>query len=149
MRLISFLPCERLIIDKNGLISIIVIMQEMSTVVPPGVTVPNKAISPSTWWVAAMWRVEDTEGPGQYLQKLEIYWPDGSKYAEMDTPFLIEEGKPFATNGTQFRGFPIAQTGNLRLIAWIEKDGKTISSEAEFLIRINHVSQEKPQTATS
>ncbi|HJT89990.1 MAG TPA: hypothetical protein VJ732_19095 [Bryobacteraceae bacterium] len=94
-RLILFAACEKVILDAQGLASLITLIEKVHVGVPPGVDVSRPIAIPMHWSVITIWRVENDEA-SQYEQKVEIFTRSGD-IAMHTEPQRLVPGAPSST----------------------------------------------------
>lgn len=141
-RLLTLLPCEKVIVDRDGIPSLIALFENLNIAPTQGqdiAEVPKETITFQHWAVFSEWEISESElDLKQADQILEIQFPDGTT-APM-------RGKiPFVFNvaGTQrnhqdILGFPVGQEGTYHVRVWLEKDGKVISEVHTRKMKVIH-----------
>jgi hypothetical protein len=137
MKLLLLTPCEKVINDPVSGHSLIAIFHGVNLALPvDSEVVPRDAVIPRAWAIFSKWELEPHEERKEYASVVQIYWPNGDDFAK----HTIVASQP-AQNGMAFivniQGFPIGQTGKLRVVNWLERDGETISEKNEFSMRVN------------
>jgi len=74
---ILFAACEKVIIDTDGLVSLITVIERLEVTVPLGIELPPNAAVPQRWQVVAIWSLEQSE-LGLYEQMTDMIFADGS-----------------------------------------------------------------------
>jgi hypothetical protein len=145
MKCIAIVPCEKLIIDKEGAHSIINVMlnaeialQQIETQKAPQlVPIPTDAVSPTTWWVYTIWNPSSKDVGENFDQVYQLYWPSGDKLLENRLSFRLDKNALMQTTFS-FVGLPVGQEGRIRIATWIDHKGHCISEIAETFIYIKH-----------
>lgn len=150
MKCHALLPCERVIIDKEGAHSIINVMvnAEVSMDVvgpnsaPQRVPIPPNAVTGTMWWIYTLWEPSADDVGKSFEQVYQIYWPNGDKVLESRLSFTQKDD---AMNQTTFyiAGFPVGQPGKVRISTWLDSQGHRVSELADVFVNIKHVT-DKP-----
>jgi hypothetical protein len=74
---ILFAACEKVIVDTEGLVSLITLIERLEVAVPAGIQLPPNAAIPQRWQAIAIWRLDEGE-IGQYEQMTDLVSSDGS-----------------------------------------------------------------------
>ncbi|MBZ5625232.1 MAG: hypothetical protein LAQ69_42005 [Acidobacteriia bacterium] len=96
---ILFAPCEKVILDTDGLVSLITVIERLEVTVPPGIQLPPNAAIPQRWQSLAIWRLEESEA-GQYEQMTDLIVPDGS-VAMHTEPMALKPTTPGRATGAK------------------------------------------------
>jgi hypothetical protein len=75
--LLLFAPCEKVILDADGLVSLITIIEKLQVVIPTGIQLAHNTAIPMRWQLIAMWIVDNDE-MGLYEQMADVAIEDGS-----------------------------------------------------------------------
>lgn len=141
MKLVLFVPCEKLLFDNSGAASIIVLMGAVKLGTQPNV--PRQALTPNTvapkeWVMVAMWRVFPEERQRDFVQIFRMIWPDGSEFYLHRMPFRTTDHEQ-SVNYVNLNAMPVGQIGKLHLETWVEEpSGNIISEVADFYLSIEH-----------
>jgi hypothetical protein len=154
MKCVALVPCEKIIIDKEGAHSIINVMLNaeiaLQQIEPQktaqSVPIPTDAISPTTWWVYTIWNPSDKHMGKNFEQVYQLYWPSGDKLLESRLTFRPDKNALWQTTFS-FVGLPVGQEGRVRIATWIDHEGQCISEIAETFINIKHKAVEAPHSA--
>lgn len=87
LRLLLFAPCEKVILDSEGLASIISIIENLEVTVPKSVQLPSQAAVPMNWQTISIWQLDQSEN-GKYEQMSELIIEDGTVAAHTE-PIVI------------------------------------------------------------
>jgi hypothetical protein len=137
-QLLAFLPCEKTIIAQDQTLSLVGLIDTLTTGVPAGASVPANAVAPFKWSVVTIFRRLGEDEGKKYRQRIVLTLPNGQAAAEGVTDFAMTH--PMVRNLSAFEGFPIGASGECRLRLYIDELGKPISAEpvAEFPVQIVH-----------
>ncbi len=134
-KLLLFTPCEKIIIDDNNNVSLVVLLHEI-TAVPSEKGIPKNAVTPKEWAVYTTWVQEDGDENKSYIQWLQIQWPDGSEFEKYPLPFVFKKRRQ--QNRVNIVGFPIGQPGLLTIKMWLESDGAKVTEVYSHTLEITH-----------
>lgn len=146
-KLLMFLPCERAIISQDNFLSLISVMESITTQVPVGTTVPENAVAPLQWSVATLWQHQPEDNGRQYEQRVQLVLPNGNQVAEVALPF--EMAAPLVRNVATIRGFPISQPGDCSLVLSLRRAGGEWEEIAAFPLTVVHTSAPLPSDGDS
>jgi hypothetical protein len=147
MRFLATCACERIIIDRVGAHSLIAIMSRIDIAItpPPDMTanqLPPNAIAPKEWFVFSMWEPEGGDFGKEFEQVIEVFWPNEEKILSGRLKL-----KPEANGGNQLAsysisGFPVGQQGRVKVLTWLEQQGRRVTEPFPYYISVNYVSGE-------
>jgi hypothetical protein len=75
-RLVLFAACERVLLDPDGLVSLITIIEKIEVKVPVTLQIPPRSSISQRWQSIAMWMMEPSE-EGQYEQREDLVIMEG------------------------------------------------------------------------
>jgi hypothetical protein len=75
-RLLVFAACEKVILDSDGLVSLITIIERIEVSVPKEIELGDHVAFPMRWQCIAIWTVSEDE-IGKYEQMTEVVASDG------------------------------------------------------------------------
>src|SRR6266478_9928 len=140
-----YVACEKVIIAKDDVASLIGLFSKIILTVPPGVEIPLNAVTPKEWVVFSIW---DT-GPGderrKYILCTQFLYPDKSQFGETAKAAINVEPNKRAQMLVQIPGFPIGQVGEYIVRSWIEENEQRVFGPIEFGIGLEIVRQEASQ----
>jgi hypothetical protein len=151
MKCTALVPCEKIIIDKDGAHSLINVMLNAAIAVqrqeggkPAEQTeVPRNAVMPHQWWIYSLWRPSPEDVGASFEQVYQVYWPDGEKFAETRLAFEQKDATVQQTS-FYFLGFPVGQEGQLRIVSWLDRGGHRVSDINEAWVRLEHKKPSDP-----
>jgi hypothetical protein len=76
MRLLGFVPCERVIISQENTPTLISVIETV-TIGIAGVELPENSAVPMLWHVFTMWRADDSDINQRFDQKCTLVDPNG------------------------------------------------------------------------
>ncbi len=141
-RLLVFVPCERLLHDPiNGEISIVGLVDNMTIVIPPGGTIPERWEVPFNWIVFSQWMQAEHEQGQMFEQRVELETPSG-EIAMDDTAMLFPSG-PFHRHAVRIALLPVSVPGVYQLHLSIREtsSGQAWQRQASYPITIKHRQQ--------
>ncbi len=154
MKFIALCACERVIVDKIGAHSLINIMQNVqvqgvpkgpSQTLLPTPAVPTNTVLSNLWFIFSMWKPSAEDIGKTFEQVHQVFWPDGTKFNEGKLQFKPDEN--MQQNSYGLVGFPVGQPGPLRIVTWVEDNGKRITDVLDYEIRVKHDPAINPVTA--
>lgn len=141
--------CEKVIITKDDVPSLIGLFSKVILTVPAETDFPRNAVHPKEWAVFSIW----DPGPGdehrQYTLCMQFLYPDRSQFGEINkSPIKVVPNKRSQVV-FQFNGFPIGQAGEYTVRTWIEQNQLRILDPIEFGLGLEIVRQNAAQTPVS
>ena len=112
-KLLTFAPCEKVLIDQNNNPSMISIFQELHVEVTPA-DLPEGSAIPIRWDVFTLWLREVSDAGKRFEQVCELLTPDGKKAAGGSISF--EMTKDTQRNVMTLMGFPLIPSGGQYLL---------------------------------
>lgn len=146
LRLLLFVPCEKVIVAEKGQTSAVSIIETIRVQINPADPVPSDALIPFRWGLLTLWNRDETVSePTRYQSLIRILRPDGS-----DAGFEAESEFEVTTNFKNFRQhnddipvFPAGQEGRYELKLFLRKAGEENWEErGVFPVIVEHL---KPQ----
>jgi len=141
-KLQAFLLCEKIIVDKQETPTLVGIIQKVTAQLTPGTestAVPANAMAPMAWAIYAVWEFDAAEDGRALRQKTQVILPDQSAPPELkgELPFVAKTG--LNNNYINIFGFPIGQTGLLKVKTWLEtSEGQVITPEYYYPVFAEH-----------
>ena len=146
MRFQALCTCEKVIVDKREVHSLINLIQNVEIETSPDI--PKNAVGPNQWCIYTMW-VPATEDVGRKFEQVyQVYWPDGEKFYESRFEFT-QSNQDIQQITFGLTGFPVGQSGRLRIITWLDHDGHRVSEILETSINVKHIPQPAQRTSPS
>ena len=111
--------CERVIIDRGGLPSLINVFQRMNVqVVQP---LQADSVIPNLWAVFVIWEIPESELNIEYTQHLEVIAPDGKAFLAGSTKFKMTDIEDHQSkNSVNIAGVPVWAEGLVAVNVWLE-----------------------------
>src|SRR5215472_2286450 len=134
--------CEKVILTKDNVASLITLFNKIVLTVPAGVEIPKNAVSPYQWAVFSIWDTESGDELKPYVLCTQILYPDGTQFAEIVKQDLVIEPAKRAQMVAQFIGFPIGQVGDYTVLTWIELEGNKVFGPINFKLGVEVIRQE-------
>lgn len=145
-KLMILAACEKVIIDRNFLPSLINIFQRMNIQLQAA-PLPEKAVSPARWSVFTLWQHIPEEKDIEYTQHLEVISPNGDKFFESAVQFKITEDNDLQSkNQLDLFGLPINDEGFITIRVWLEG---IENSTGEYQFFVKHHRKESNEQVSS
>jgi len=110
-KLLALLVCERVIIDRQDMPSLINVFQKMNVPLTDA-PLPERAVSPARWSVFTLWQHEESEVEKAFTQLLEVVLPDGEVFLKAEQEFKASTPEDLQSKITmEFGTLPIWQEG--------------------------------------
>jgi hypothetical protein len=142
MKILIFAPCEKVIIDRAGIPSLVSILQNVNVPVAKGQSVPANAVAPKEWFVFTHWLGAPEEMGQEFAQRTQIVLPDGRPFGDPKgalTSFKLERlEQRIVQNIVALVGFPIGIPGRLAVRVWVEAKGVAITEVHEYPLTVIH-----------
>jgi len=134
--------CEKLIVDRTELPSLINIFQNIDLQLT-GEPMPEKAITPLKWYVFTLWQHTPEERDVEFIQHCEIITPKGEQFMAGTTRFKVTGPRDLQSKiGSEFQVLPISDEGFITVRVWL--DGAQ-DSTAEYKFMITHIPAPKTE----
>ena len=136
--------CEKVIVDRVGLPSLINIFQRMNVkLVDP---LPENAAIPHQWAIFVLWQHTEDEINVDFTQHLEIFAPDGRSFLTGETKFKITEGDDRQSkNHIVINGLPVWAEGFVTINVWLSGQE---DSKHSYLFTVKYMPNETPNQPT-
>jgi hypothetical protein len=123
-----FAVCEKVVVDANGVPSLIGLFNRMEAqiVSRPSEPVPANAVSPQEWWIFTSWAQEPEDVGKRFTQMVDVIYPDGTLFQHFDAHFMPEEGKSHHQVRLRILGFPIGQEGTYLVKETLSQDNNVL-----------------------
>ncbi len=148
MKCLAFCPCEKIIVDKDGVHSLITLMVNAELQLPPAKEIPKDAVAPRQWFIYTAWVPAPEDVGRPFEQVYQILWPNGDKFFEQRLPFIAGSPDLHQTDFSAL-GFPVGQSGRLRLLTWLDQEGRRVTDIIESFINVKHGPSTSPVTAST
>lgn len=143
-RLLTFVPCEKVIVGRDGGASFINILEGITITsiaaegAPSTVKSEIPQVIPYRWAVFSQWLKETEDENKRYEQRIELITPKGETSFTHEFPFILE--KRSHRNTIEIHNLPIGESGEhiLKLLVR-EVGGKTWKEIATYPFRITIV----------
>lgn len=137
-QLISFLPCEKVIVAQDGSLSIIGVLDSITATLPTGATtLPGDTVAPMRWAMLAIYRREPSDEGKRYVQRVRFVLPNGGVGGETVQEFVMTH--PLIRNVNGGEGFPIGTAGQCLLrLSISEGNGREETVLAEYPVTVVH-----------
>lgn len=117
-----FVVCEKVIIDKNEVPSLIGVFNKITTLVQA--EIPNNAVAPKEWCIFTSWIIDPSDEGRKYAQRYRVLYPNREQFGDIgkiDLPTIPGRRHSQTIAGSQ--GLPIGQNGPYTVECWIEENG--------------------------
>src|SRR5580658_7995864 len=116
--------CEKVIIDANGVASLIMLFEKFQVAVPEGTTFPPNAVAPKEWVLFCSWGCSPEEIGREFHQVFEVTAPEGTLFSPPQTiKFTPQVGKLRQNVIANAQAVPIGIPGMLLVRTHVELDG--------------------------
>ncbi len=140
------LACEKVIISKDEIASLIGLFSKFVVTVPAGAEIPHDAVAPKDWAIYSNWDTEPGDETKAYTLCTKIVYPDKTQFGNVVKQKLpIEAGKR-VQNYLNMIGFPIGQPGEHVVSTWIELNDQMVLGPFEIGVGLIVLKQEETQT---
>jgi hypothetical protein len=146
LKLQTFLPCEKVIIDKEELASLINVLDSINVELNDKTALREDAASLLDWIIFTVWRKTDiTDGGKRYEQRVELLSPDGQQIFEVLQPFNVNKTHFNFRVLTKIGAIPIGKKGNLTLKIYLREagDSNEWQRKGEYPIGVIHIMKEE------
>jgi hypothetical protein len=142
LKLVYFLPCEKLIISEDGLVTIVNILDGLN--VEEDEKLVESAAIPFQWEVITLWfkeNEEDSEKP--FEQKLELFYPNRKTAFTSIVPFATTSKESSFRLINKVGAFPVGITGTLWLKLSIRYAGEQNqwNEVAQYPLAVKHITK--------
>ena len=140
LKLLIFVPCERLIIAEKGQPSLIGVIELVTVKRVPELTAD--ALTPFRWSFITLWhREHDVAEPVTYQEELRLMRPDGSEALKIMAEFEVTNNhQNYRQDGGEIPVFPVGQEGVHLLELFLKKrDDPEWKHVTSFPIFVKHI----------
>ncbi len=125
-KLLLFAACEKVLIDKDNIISLISLLQDLQVQVPKTESKPESdSVIPMKWDVLSIWRRTDDDEGKTYEQRIELVGPTGDVKVQVSVAsFEVSSSSGFHRVIASIIGFPIGATGLYTVRLWLTEKGQ-------------------------
>ncbi len=145
LKLYVCVACEKVIIDQDGVASLIGLFNKLTLTPQKNQEIPRNAVAPKEWAVFSAWDTEPGDELKEYLFCLQILYPDKSQFAEIFKNKMKVELNKRSQVKTMIPGFPVGQPGFYTVRNWIEESNKMVAGPIEFKMEVEILKQEPSQ----
>lgn len=140
-----FTLCEKVLIEANGVASLIGLFTIMEAHVPHEAgEIAKNAVIPKDWAVFSIWEWEDDDEGREYTQFFEVLFPDGEVFFRPpETKFKMERGKRHQITGN-VQGVPVGQQGKYIIQTHLEHEGRIVVGPVSTYFDVRHIRAVKP-----
>lgn len=150
MKLLTFLPCEKIIKSEEGTLSLITLINGVVIKIAEGETLPSDAVTPMEWWLFSAWDFSEEDVDVNFIQCSRIEWPGGHEFVTARVPFTPQKNEALLRRHTttqRIRGFPVGEAGHIVATAWLERadNGEKASDVQSWTINVKHQRVERAE----
>ena len=136
-KLYIFAACEKVVIDQAGTASLISLFNKITGTLPPDSKLPADAVVPKEWAIFTSWTSEPGDEGKEYVQCIQILYPDGAVFKESkDSKFKMESEIKRSQVNIQVPVFPVGQAGPYTVRMWLEREGVALTEPQSFHIEV-------------
>ncbi len=145
LKLYVCVACEKVIIDQDGVASLIGLFNKLTLTPQKNQEIPKNAVAPKEWAVFSAWDTEPGDELKEHLFCLQIFYPDKSQFGEIFKNKMKVELNKRSQVKTMIPGFPVGQPGFYTVRNWIEESNKMVAGPIEFKMEVEILKQEPSQ----
>ncbi|HKA18294.1 MAG TPA: hypothetical protein VKN18_08255 [Blastocatellia bacterium] len=152
-KLLFFVACERVIVSREGPISLITLLEGLTTSLPSDTydKLPDDAIAPIIWHVVTKWSREEiqNEEPARWQQRITVSAHDGRVATDATTEFELATSLAMR-NIVQVNGLPIKPVGHDKITLFLRKADDTDSywqEIATYILKVENIPPPADQPA--
>ena len=128
--------CERVILAKDDVPSLISLFTKMVVEAPTGVEIPPDAVAPKEWAIFSAWIGEPGDENIEYILHTQLLRPDQTQFGEvLKMKIPIERGKRSQMH-VRFNAFPLGQLGNYTVHSWVETNRQRVVDPIEITLEL-------------
>ncbi|HZS45164.1 MAG TPA: hypothetical protein VFC63_08690 [Blastocatellia bacterium] len=138
--LITFLACEKVIVDKaDDIISIFNLLEKITFVIPSGIAPSDVTDFPLSWSILTLWRNSGGEENKKYRQRIELHSPQGQIIPFSEDDWMFTSGQ--ANHRLVFREdfFPVAPEGVWHLKLFLREIDATWEEKGSYPIELAYL----------
>ena len=143
LKLLIFVPCEKVIIGEGGQSSAIGVIEMIRVYVNPEEPIPADALIPFKWGFLTLWnRDESIEEPIKYQEQIRIFRPDGTDAEfQADAEFEVNMTfRNFRQHNANIPVFPAGIEGQYELRLFLRRAGEEPWEErGRFPVIVEHL----------
>ena len=143
LKLYACVACEKVIIDQDGVASLIGLFNRLVLTLQKGQEeIPKNAVAPKEWAVFSSWDAEPGDELKEYLFCMQMFYPDKSQFGEIYKNKMNVELNKRSQVKMIIPGFPVGQPGFYTIRTWIEESNKMIAGPIEFRMEVQILKQQ-------
>ncbi len=132
-----FVVCEKVVLDSTGTASLISLFTQIEGQPgPPSESIPKNAVIPLPWFVFTSWEYETEDVGKEFIQIVQIFYPDGTLFQEQQQRFKPETGKTHYQLTLNVLGFPVGQQGIYQVKMRLEQAGTKLFESDPIKINV-------------
>jgi hypothetical protein len=131
--------CEKVIVDANGVPSLIGLFSQFNVGVPKGTTFPANAVTPKEWALFCLWECSSEEVGCEFHQIFEVTSPGDEQLPPQTIKFKPEPGKLRQNVIGNSQAVPIGRAGKVTVTTRVEYEGKVVVPPVPFTFDVVYV----------
>jgi hypothetical protein len=125
--------CEKVIVDANGVPTLIGIFNHLNIAIQSGTAFPENAVAPKEWVMFCLWECSPDEVEREFSQVFEVTTPDGKQFGSPTTiRFVAQPGKLRQNVIANSQGVPIGRQGRITVTTHLDLDGRVVLGPMEY-----------------
>ncbi len=141
LKLYACVACEKVIIDQDGVASLIGLFNKFILTPQKDQEIPKNAVAPKEWAVFGAWDTEPGDELKEYIFCMQMFYPDKSQFGEIFKNKMKVELNKRTQVKTNIPGFPVGQPGFYTIRTWIEESNKMVAGPIEFKMEVEILKQ--------
>src|SRR6266567_4409707 len=111
LKLYVCVACEKVIIDQDGVPSLIGLFNKLSLTPPKDQEIPKNAVAPKEWAVFSAWDTDPGDELKEHIFCIQMFYPDKTQFGEVFKNKMKVELNKRSQVKTVIPGFPVGQPG--------------------------------------
>ncbi len=136
LKLYACVACEKVIIDQDGVASLIGLFNRIILTPPKGQEIPKNAVAPKEWAVFSAWDPEPGDELKEYFFCIQMFYPDKTQFAETYKNKMNIQLNKRSQVKANMPGFPVGQVGFYTVRTWIEESNEMVAGPIEFKMEV-------------
>lgn len=143
-KLIILAACEKVIIDRAQIPSLIGIFQGVNIQVTEDM--PERAVTQMRWNIFTAWQHDLEELGVEFTQHMEVVTPRGEQFIKGETKFKVTDANDLQSRiGTEINSIPVSDQGHFTVRVWLDNSA---DSKSEYKFYLKHLPLETKTPAT-
>jgi hypothetical protein len=137
--------CEKVIIDNNGVASLISLFSQFNVGTVTGEEIPSNAVAPKEWALFCIWDHEPSEIGTEFTEVVEVRGPDGNLFAPPQSVKVVPQpGRLMSQVTVGFMAVPVGRAGPVTTTIRLEKGGIIVGGPTDFRFDVVHSTGPRP-----